>query len=116
MKFGWKVLIPSSIVWILIVSVARYLRNEGNLDSRTLLVVAGVILLVGVAASYAFEIRSAKRDELTAEQARIEDEKPFDAFAGGFPVPPMPGQEGLVVSRHVPVTVPAAGINAGEDQ
>jgi len=116
MKFGWKVLIPSSIVWILIVSVARYLRNEGNLNSRTLLVVAGIILLIGVAASYALEARKAKRDELLAEQARIEGEKPFDAFAGGFPVPPMPGQEGLVVSRHVPVTVPAAGINAGEDQ
>jgi NADH-quinone oxidoreductase subunit H len=116
MKFGWKVLIPSSIAWILIVAVARYLRNEGSLDSRTLLVGAGVILLIGVAASYAFEIRNAKRDELIAEQERIEDEKPFDAFAGGFPVPPMPGQEGLVVSRHVPVTVPAAGINAGEDQ
>lgn len=116
MKFGWKVLIPSSIAWILIVAVARYLRNEGSLDSRTLLVVAGVILLIGVAASYALEIRKAKRDELVAEQARIEDAKPFDAFAGGFPVPPMPGQEGLVVSRHVPVTVPATGINAGEDQ
>jgi NADH-quinone oxidoreductase subunit H len=116
MKFGWKVLIPSSIAWILIVSVARYLRNEGNLDSRTLLVAAGVILLIGVGISYALEVRKARRDELEAEQARIEEGKPFDAFAGGFPVPPMPGQEGLVVSRHVPVTVPAPGINAGEDQ
>jgi NADH-quinone oxidoreductase subunit H len=116
MKFGWKVLIPASIGWILIVAIARYLRNQGNLDSRTLLIAAGLILLAGVAASYVLEIRKAKRDELVAEQTRIDDGKPFDASAGGFPVPPMPGQEGLVVSRHVPVTVPAAGINAGEDQ
>jgi len=116
MKFGWKVLIPASIGWILIVAIARYLRNQGDLDSRTLLVAAGLILLAGVAVSYVLEIRKAKRDEIVAQQTRIDDGKPFDAFAGGFPVPPMPGQEGLVVSRHVPVTVPAAGINAGEDQ
>jgi len=116
MKFGWKVLIPASIGWILIVAIARYLRNQGDLDSRTLLVAAGLILLAGVAVSYVLEIRKAKRDEIVAQQTRIDDGKPFDAFAGGFPVPPMPGQEGLIVSRHVPVTVPAAGINAGEDQ
>jgi len=116
MKFGWKILIPSSIVWILIVSVARYLRNSNSVNSRALLLGAGLILLVGVVISYVLEVRKAKRDELLAEQARIRDDKPFDAFAGGFPVPPMPGQEGLVVSRHVPVTVPATGINAGEDQ
>ena len=116
MKFGWKVLIPSSIVWILIVSVARYLHNSNSVNSRALLLGAGLILFAGVVISYVLEIRNAKRDELLAEQARIRDDKPFDAFAGGFPVPPMPGQEGLVVSRHVPVTVPATGINAGEDQ
>jgi len=37
MKFGWKVLIPVSIAWILIVAVARYLRNTGGLESRNLL-------------------------------------------------------------------------------
>jgi NADH-quinone oxidoreductase subunit H len=115
MKFGWKVLIPTSIVWIMIVAVARYLRNSGGLDSQTLLIFAGVVLLVGVAISYALEIRKKKSDELQ-EQAEFDAaNEEFNPYAGGFPVPPMPGQTAQV-SRHVPVTVPATPINPGQEQ
>ena len=115
MKFGWKVLIPTSIVWIMIVAVARYLRNSGGLDSRMLLIFAGAVLLVGVGISYALEIRKKERDELQ-EQAEIESsQEEFNPYAGGFPVPPMPGQTAQV-SRHVPVTVPATPINPGQEQ
>lgn len=108
MRFGWKVLIPASIAWVLIVATARYLRNAGSVDTQTLLFAAGAILVVGVLISYLLEIK-AKRISDAAELREAElAEKPFDPFAGGFPVPPMPGQQ-AVPSRHRSLTVTASG-------
>jgi NADH-quinone oxidoreductase subunit H len=108
MRFGWKVLIPVSIAWILIVAIARYLRGAGAVDTQMLLVAAGVVLVVGLGISYLLEIKAKKAAE--KEEARIifEANKPFDAFEGGFPVPPMPGQQ-QVQSRHKALNVTAQG-------
>ena len=92
MKFGWKVLIPVSIAWILIVSIARYLRNTGGLESRNLLFAASAILVVIVLISYTLDLRRKKSDEVEVQRAALEAEQEFDPYAGGFPVPPMPGQ------------------------
>jgi NADH-quinone oxidoreductase subunit H len=92
MKFGWKVLIPVSIAWILIVAVARYLRNTGGLESRNLLFTASAVVIVIVLISYILDLRRKKSDEDVAKLIAIEAEQDFDPFAGGFPVPPMPGQ------------------------
>jgi NADH-quinone oxidoreductase subunit H len=92
MKFGWKVLIPVSIAWILIVSIARYLRNTGGLESRNLLFAASTVLVVIVLISYTLDLRRKKSDEIEVQRAAIEAEQEFDPYAGGFPVPPMPGQ------------------------
>jgi NADH-quinone oxidoreductase subunit H len=92
MKFGWKVLIPVSIVWILIVSIARYLRSTGGLESRNLLFAASAVLLVIVVISYALDLRRKRADEVETERQAQADALDFDPFAGGFPVPPMPGQ------------------------
>ena len=116
MKFGWKVLIPVSIAWILIVSIARYLRNSGGVDSRNLLFVTSAILIVGVVISYALDLRRKKSDEIEAERIALEFSADFDPFAGGFPVPPMPGQIAQP-SRRSPVTVAAVttSIETAED-
>ena len=108
MKFGWKVLIPVSIAWVLIVSTARYLRNSGNVDTQMLLAAAGAVLFLGVLISYILETRAKKVAALEEERAQIAAEQPFDPFAGGFPVPPMPGQP-AVKSRHDQLTVTAQG-------
>jgi NADH-quinone oxidoreductase subunit H len=92
MKFGWKVLIPVSIAWILIVAVARYLRNTGGLESRNLLFAASAVLIVIVLISYALDLRRKKSEEVEEQRVAFEAEQEFDPFAGGFPVPPMPGQ------------------------
>jgi NADH-quinone oxidoreductase subunit H len=92
MKFGWKVLIPVSIAWILIVSIARYLRNTGGLESRNLLFAASAVLVVIVLISYTLDLRRKKSDEVEVQRAALEAEQEFDPYAGGFPVPPMPGQ------------------------
>jgi NADH-quinone oxidoreductase subunit H len=99
MKFGWKVLIPVSLVWILIVATARALRQSTAVQSSTLLLVVGVVLAVLIVISFIAESVAARRKTQAAE------EPVFDPFAGGFPVPPLPGQK---------LPQPAAAIVSGE--
>jgi len=114
MKFGWKVLIPVSIVWILIVAIARYLRSTGGVESRNLLFAASAVLILVVMISYVLDLRRKKSDELESDRLAIAATQEFDPFAAGFPVPPMPGQVAQP-SRHSVLAVksPAAkvGIN-----
>ena len=113
MKFGWKVLIPVSIVWIMIVATARQLKNHSNFDTRSLMIAAAVVLVIGVGISYVYELRTGKAEALEAERQELLASEEFDPFAGGFPVPPMPDQQAQP-SRHRPLTVPS--IEVGEEQ
>lgn len=92
MKFGWKVLIPSAIAWIVILSTARALRNEGIANTQTLLVAAGVVLFVIVGLSYIVDLQ--KRDVIE-EKERALQERAAESLKS-FPVPPLPGQEFVV--------------------
>jgi len=83
MKLGWKVLIPVALAWTVAVGVVRQLRLSGGVDARTALIVGGVAVAVLVVLSFWPEGRH--------EEPEV-DAEPFDAFAGGYPVPPMPGQ------------------------
>ncbi len=112
MKFGWKVLIPVSIAWILIVAVARYLRSTGGLESRNLLFAASAVLFLIVIVSYAFDLRRKKSDEEEAARLVLEADQEFDPFAGGFPVPPMPGQVAQL-SRHSVLAVQSPAAKVG---
>jgi len=97
MRFGWKWLIPVSIGWILIVATFKGLRNEGfNLQPYLYgFVVAAVVVLVIVT------LLGGRGDDKAPATAE------FDAFAGGYPVPPLPGQE-LTVTPRAKATVPGA--------
>jgi NADH-quinone oxidoreductase subunit H len=114
MKFGWKVLIPVSLVWIMIVAVAKELRSNQDIPTQSLLIAAAVLLVVGVGISYALEIKAKKKMEIEEARAELEANAEFDPFAGGFPVPPMPHQTAQP-SRRVPVTLNAS-ISSGEAQ
>ena len=85
MKLGWKVLIPVSLVWLVMVATVRTLRNRGIGSTNVALVCLGAVLVV-LLLSIVWDM-SRKKDEPTAE-AEVE----FDPMAGGFPVPPLPGQ------------------------
>lgn len=92
MKLGWKVLIPVSVVWLMLVATVRVLRNENYDFAQILLwVVAAivVILLLSFVADI-FRDRGDKGAEGEGEPA--EPEPAFDPMAGGYPVPPLPGQ------------------------
>jgi NADH-quinone oxidoreductase subunit H len=82
MAFGWKVLIPISVAWILAVAAIRVVDLRGGFD-RTWLIAAAAVLGVLVVVLLFIEERTPKVEEPEPE--------PFDAFAGGYPVPPMPG-------------------------
>lgn len=86
MNLGWKVLIPVSLLWVMAVATVRAFRNEGY-DVRSIaLVTAGVVIVLIVAAVVWRRLTAAPPPPEPVEDA------PFDPMAGGFPVPPMPGQ------------------------
>jgi NADH-quinone oxidoreductase subunit H len=86
MKIGWKVLIPIALGWVVCVSVVQGVRQFSGLDLRTILFVIAGIVLAGVLVSF---LVPEKKDE---EPAGPDAPEELDAFAGGFPVPPLPGQ------------------------
>lgn len=83
MKLGWKGLIPIALVWIVVFAVMQYLRSTPQTAMWMYLVVGAVAVAVFAV------IMIGDRPEPEVEGLEVE---PFDAFAGGFPVPPMPGQ------------------------
>jgi NADH-quinone oxidoreductase subunit H len=90
MNFGWKRLIPISLVWIVAVAVIRAASLDGGLDRMTLFVGIGAVLAAVLVILFVVDYldsRSERRREAAAPEAV---EEPEDAFAGGFPVPPMP--------------------------
>ncbi|MFI1969424.1 NADH-quinone oxidoreductase subunit NuoH [Streptomyces cinnamoneus] len=99
MKLGWKVLIPVSVTWLMLVATVRALRNE-NYDFQDIVLYVGGgvlgILLLSLLADV-FRDRDGRRGAAPAEGP-----PPFDPMAGGFPVPPLPGQELPPVPRRGP--------------
>ena len=98
MKFGWKVLIPANIAWIMVVALLRYFSNQGTSRSVIIAFAGGVILLY-LFASMIWE-RAAKNRSETVES------RPVPA-APSFPIPKLPmeistisvpraGQEGVI--------------------
>jgi NADH-quinone oxidoreductase subunit H len=69
-----------------------------------LLFAASAVLIVIVLISYALDLRRKKSDEVEEQRVAFEAEQEFDPFAGGFPVPPMPGQIAQP-SRRAKVTI-----------
>jgi NADH-quinone oxidoreductase subunit H len=106
MKLGWKVLIPVALVWTMGVAVVRLIRADSDFNQQTLLIVAG--------AAVAVLLLTAFLPERKAEEETAEEPAGFDPYAGGYPVPPMPGER-EAEPTHV-VTVPAEGSGDPEER
>lgn len=85
MTLGWKWLIPIALVWVMVIATFRIARATGWL-SNPLVIGGTVVVLLALFAIWWLLDREPEPDEL-------HDTGPFDAFAGGYPVPPMPGQQ-----------------------
>jgi NADH-quinone oxidoreductase subunit H len=100
MKLGWKALIPIALVWIIAFATLQSLRTLVS-SGPAIYVAIGVLALLVFGAIILFD-----RPE---PEPPVVDTGPFDAFAGGYPVPPMPGQVLPELSTVVPsVAEPAA--------
>ncbi|MFJ5557564.1 NADH-quinone oxidoreductase subunit NuoH [Streptomyces sp. NPDC093250] len=95
MRLGWKVLIPVSLVWLMAVATVRALRNENYDFADIALYIAGGVLALLLLSFVADMFRSRAK-----ESERPEGPPAFDPMAGGFPVPPLPGQEVPPVPRR----------------
>ncbi|WP_203568682.1 NADH-quinone oxidoreductase subunit NuoH [Aestuariimicrobium ganziense] len=87
MHLGWKWLIEISLVWILLVALLKVNQREGWVSQGVVLGIGAVIILA--AAAYLFF--GGRPDDRTPGKLEVPDGD-FDAFAGGYPVPPLPGQ------------------------
>jgi NADH-quinone oxidoreductase subunit H len=83
MRFGWKRLIPISLAWIFAVATIRWMSVNGGID-RTYLLVGLAVLAVLFAGL--FFVGGGEEPAETFTDTRDAE---FDAFAGGYPVPPM---------------------------
>jgi len=102
MRFGWKRLIPIALAWIFAVATIRWMSVNGGIDRTYLLIGLAVLAVVFVVL---FFVGGEEEPEPAAATAPGE----FDAFAGGYPVPPMdvpvPAAARDVDHREAPPTV-----------
>jgi NADH-quinone oxidoreductase subunit H len=108
MAFGWKRLIPVSLLWIVAVATIRSVRLEGGIDTQYLLGGIGVLAALVVVLFFVGE-----KEEEEAEAGSLHEPAaaPTDMYAGGYPVPPMPAggavrgpAEALTFDKGSPVT------------
>jgi len=128
MHLGWKVLIPVALAWVVGVGVIQGVRQFTDISLQALLfALAGVLVVFAVVLLLIPE----KKDEAAAGAGgrpagtgarsdskggkAAEQSEPFDAFAQGYPVPPLPGQSLPPSPRRAKVTAPA-GAPASEEE
>ena len=85
MKFGWKILIPASLIWILIVATMRVMSLRGTSRAGILGFAAGVVLVV-LLGSFLYD--SSKKS--SESESEIEIPQP------SFPVPEIPTSQSEV--------------------
>ncbi len=113
MALGWKVLIPVSLAWILMIATIRVWRQHGG--STPVYIVGGAILAVLLLLAWAGDVAVERRRTAASGQ---EEEAAAEGGGGpgpsaegaGFPVPPLD----LPHYRGVGVVVPAGDAPAGQ--
>ena len=95
MAFGWKRLIPISLLWIVAVATIRSVSLDGGIDRQYLLIGVGVLAVLFLVLFF------------IGDKVASAEEEPAEALAptttGGFPVPPMPAG-GAVRGAAPPLT------------
>jgi NADH-quinone oxidoreductase subunit H len=79
MKFGWKVLIPASLFWIMVVATMRVLSLRGA-SRISVLIFASVVVLIVLAVNVAFD----------SSRKRVRPVSSVEIPAPNFPVPQIP--------------------------
>ena len=79
MKFGWKVLIPASLFWIMVVASMRVLSLRGA-SRVSVLIFASIVVIIVLAANIAFD----------ASRKRVKPAPSIEIPEPNFPVPQIP--------------------------
>lgn len=89
MRFGWQLLIPTALAWVLVAGAVQAWALAGH---GTTVLAPAVSLAFTLAILTVLVVRH-RRQKAPAPGPDPETfSLPFDPMAGGFPVPPMPGQ------------------------
>ena len=97
MALGWKILIPASLVWIMIVAAFRQLTNEGRTRFETLAYVGIPLAAIVLVLSF-----------VTENKTVVEEEEPVEPTSGRYPIPMLDGPPSQS-------TVPATTVEVGRD-
>ena len=111
MRLGWKVMIPSTVVWVMLVAFLRGAQNGWfgestiGIAGRVLPVAAlFIIAIVLIGVFVAIWVLDARQRVKELRRPVRPDE--VDPFEGGYPVPPLPGQ-----TLREPIRRPAVGVS-----
>ncbi|WP_314037426.1 NADH-quinone oxidoreductase subunit NuoH [Dietzia sp. CH92] len=112
MAFGWKVLIPVSLAWVMAVATIRVVVGPESELLTPAMVIAGLVAVAVIVVVHRTRTRrggrAAPTDAGPSGAART-DPAPFDPTAGGFPVPPLPHQRAALGRAGAPTELDAAG-------
>jgi NADH-quinone oxidoreductase subunit H len=95
MAFGWKVLIPVSLAWVMSVATIRVIVGPGSALLTPAMVIAGLVAVAVIVVVHRSRSRRGGRATPTrgdSPPASVTRGARFDPTAGGFPVPPLPHQ------------------------
>ena len=107
MRVGWKFLMPVAVAWVIAVAFIRGADagffGDGTVDlfgrafPVSSLIIVGVLAVIVLGSTWIWETRVEKQAQAKEEAEQVPDE--VDPFAGGHPVPPLPGQRLVESSR-----------------
>jgi NADH-quinone oxidoreductase subunit H len=104
MALGWKILIPLSIVWILLIATIRAWKNEPH--SASVWVVAAIVLVLIILLVGFWDTAAQRRAaELAPDEPAVTDEDEEESGqVRGYPVPPLdlPHYHGLELGDTAP--------------
>ena len=99
MNLGWKVLVPISLVWIVLIAAARVLNSATSLTTREVLLYMGIPLVVILLAVAFWPSRKPSADDDEDEDLVLEDYEPdvvsgtgsqvLTPRLGAYPIPPL---------------------------
>jgi NADH-quinone oxidoreductase subunit H len=84
MRLGWKVLLPASLAWIVVLTAIRFLNVFTNYGYNEWAIPVVSWLAVAFIIFWFWPVKTPPEPEPEGEE--------IDPFADGFPVPPLPGQ------------------------
>jgi NADH-quinone oxidoreductase subunit H len=94
MRLGWKVLIPFSLVWIMVVAAFRELTNEGRSRLTTLMYVGIPIAAIVLIWSFVTEARLNRQAAAEAERHEAAERREL----GAYPIPVLAGAPAVDVA------------------